>query len=81
MKLTTKLSILMMSFSILLLGCIKNQTKSGRSSSSGIIAEAQLYFNQIVLDASKSANSRNYRANQPRSLCWDQATIQQLLNV
>jgi hypothetical protein len=60
----------------LLSGCQKTHT--ALSQSSGIIQDAQIYFNNTISAESKSANAKNYRANLPRLPDWSLATTSHL---
>ena len=60
----------------LLSGCKKTHT--GLSQSSGLIQDAQAYFNNTISTESKSPNPKNYRANLPRLPDWSLATTTRL---
>jgi hypothetical protein len=62
---------------VFFLGCKK--TPVSPSSDAGrqtLIDAAQHYYNELMATTSNIANSRNYRANLPRSLDWTAATAQ-----
>ena len=69
---TTKLSLLAAGLALLFFGCVKTQSKN--QSTADLIAQAHTFFDKTIAATGKNMNAGNYRANQPRSLMWDQAT-------
>ena len=70
---TTKFSQLTISLVLLLLACKKTQTKN--DSTTDFISQAHAFFDKTIAVSGKAPNASNYRANQPKSLLWDQATL------
>ena len=76
---TTKLSLFAAGLALLFFGCVKNQSKN--ESTSDLITKVHAFFDKTIVASGKTMNADNYRANQPKSLLWDQATLTHLSGI
>ena len=70
---TTKFSLFAISLVFGFLACRKTQTKNDPSTD--LISQANAFFDKTIAASGKAPNASNYRANQPKSLLWGQATL------
>jgi hypothetical protein len=70
---TIKLSPRAIGLALIFLGCTKSQSKDG--STSGLVSQVHAFFDKTIAGSGKVMNATNYRANQPKSLLWDRATL------
>jgi len=73
-----KSPLLITSLSLIATGCVKDSSNPSGPKAPALISQAQHYFKNDILQSNQITNPKNYRANQPRTILWERATVKHL---